>query len=160
MVQVRKGREAARPFSGSVPRIPDATGASDALGAPGARDADTPSDIVCAMHAPLVTTIDDGPNRSASRPAGPTVIILFNERTGPSQVAEIISNRHSFIETETWETVDEQDRSAYLLVVTCETATADQLFELIGSRLPDYIQARRFPPSRMELVRRTGTRVA
>lgn len=111
------------------------------------------------MHPPLVTTIDEGPNAAGRRPGGPTVIILFNEKTGPSQVMEIISARHSFIETETWETVDEQDRPAYLLLVTCETATADQLFDLIGSRLPDYIQARRFPPSRMGVVRRTGTQL-
>ena len=32
--------------------------------------------------------------------------------------------------------------------------------DLIGSRLPDYIQARRFPPSRMSVVRRTGTRMS
>jgi hypothetical protein len=111
------------------------------------------------MHPPLVTTIDDGPDASARRPGEPTVIILFNDRSGPSQVVEIITNKHSFIESETWETVDEQDRPAWVLLVTCETATADQLFELIGSRLPDYIQPRRFPPSRMSVVRRTGTRV-
>lgn len=111
---------------------------------------------------PLVTTIDEGPNPTVPpAPAGgPTVLIIFNEKSGPTQVAEIISNRHSFIQTETWETVDEQDRPAWVLTVECETATGDQLLDLIGSRLPDYIQARRFPPSRMEVVRRTGTRVA
>lgn len=110
--------------------------------------------------SPLVTTIDEGPNPTGStRAAGPTVVIIFNEKSGPAQVAEIISNKHSFIETEMWETVDEQDRPAFLLTVMCETATAEQLLDLVGSRLPDYIQARRFPPSRMELVRRTGTRI-
>ena len=109
---------------------------------------------------PLVTTIDPGPGDAGSDAVGPTVIILFNERSGPAQVAEIISGRHSFIETEAWETIDEQERPAHLLVVTCETASAEQLFELIGSRLPDYIQARRFPPSRMDVVRSTGTRTA
>lgn len=118
-----------------------------------------PSAIVYVMNPPLVTTIDDGPGAAARRPAGPTVIIIFNEKSGPSQVVELIGNRHSFIETETWETVDERDRTAYVLAVTCETATAEQLFDLIGSRLPDYIQARRFPPSRMDVVRRTGTQV-
>ena len=119
----------------------------------------SPSAIVCAM-TPLVTTIDDGPNPTAStRAAGPTVVIIFNEKSGPSQVAEIIASKHSFIETEMWETVDEQDRPAFLLIVNCETATAEQMLELVGSRLPDDIQARRFPPSRMELIRRTGTRV-
>jgi hypothetical protein len=110
---------------------------------------------------PLVTRIDDGPERAqaAARSDEPTIIILFNEKTGPSQVAEIIGAKHSFIETETWETVDEQDRAAWVLLVKCETATSDQLFELIGSRLPDYIQPRRFPPSRMELVRREGTKL-
>jgi hypothetical protein len=111
--------------------------------------------------SPLVTTIDDGPHPTASsRGTGPTVVIIFNEKSGPAQVAEIIANKHSFIETEMWETVDEQDRPAFLLTVICETATAEQLLELVGSRLPDYIQARRFPPSRMELVRRTGTRIS
>lgn len=109
---------------------------------------------------PLVTRIDDGPEPSASpRRREPTIVILFNEKSGPAQVAEIISNKHSFIESEVWETVDEQERAAWVLLVHCETATADQLFELIGSRLPDYIQPRRFPPSRMELVRRTGTQL-
>jgi hypothetical protein len=110
---------------------------------------------------PLVTTIDDGPEPVLPhhRADEPTVVIIFNEKSGPTQVAELISNKHSFIESETWETTDEQDRPAWVLVVTCETATAEQLFELIGSRLPDYIQARRFPPSRLDLVRRTGTKL-
>ena len=112
------------------------------------------------MNRPLVTTIDEGATPSSRVNAGPTVIILFNERTGPTQVAEIIAAKHAFIETEIWETEDEQGRSAFVLAVTCETATADQLFDLIGSRLPDYIQARRFPPSRLDEVRRTGTRTA
>lgn len=118
------------------------------------------SAIVCAM-APLVTTIDEGSDPTAPRRgAGPTAMILFNERSGPTQVTDIIAAKHSFIETETWETTDEQDRPAWLLVITCETATAEQLIELIGSRLPDYIQARRFPPSRLPHVRRTGNQVA
>lgn len=117
------------------------------------------SDIVCSMNPPLVTTINDGPKQGGRRPAEPTIVILFNEKTGPPQVAEIISLRHSFIQTEMWETVDELGRAAFLLVVNCETATGDQLFELIGSRLPDYIQARRFPPSRLETVRTSGTRM-
>ena len=112
------------------------------------------------MNPPLVTTIDDGPPQGGQRRSSePTIIILFNERTGPSQVADIISRSHAFVETETWETIDEQDRPAYLLVLTCETATADQLFDLIGSKLPDYIQARKFPPSRMAHVRQHGKRV-
>jgi hypothetical protein len=118
------------------------------------------SAIVYSMNPPLVTTIDEGPDASARRPGEPTIVILFNERTGPSQVAEIITTKHSFIETETWETVDETDRPAWVLMVTCETATADQLFDLIGSRLPDYIQPRRFPMSRMDVVRREGTRIS
>lgn len=87
------------------------------------------------------------------------MVILFNEKTGPSQVAEIIAGKHSFVQTEIWETTDEQQRPAWLLVMTCETATPEQLFELIGSRLPDYIQARRFPPSRLPVVRRDGNRI-
>ena len=81
-----------------------------------------PSAIVYSM-TPLVTTIDDGPNPTTppTRAAGPNVIIIFNEKSGPAQVAEIISNRHSFIVTETWETVDEQDRPAWLLTVDCES---------------------------------------
>jgi hypothetical protein len=117
------------------------------------------SAIVCSM-TPLVTTIDEGPNPTGSpRAGGPTAIILFNEKSGPAQVVDIVVAKHSFIETEIWETVDEQDRPAFLLAITCETATADQIIELIGSRLPDYIQARRFPPSRLDLVRRTGTKL-
>lgn len=126
------------------------------------------------MTPPLVTTISDGPPQGGGGSGGggdggdgggrseesqPTIIIIFNERSGPAQVADIIGLRHSFIEQEVWETADEQGRQAFLLAVTCETATADQLFELIGSRLPDYIQARRFPPSRLAEVRRTGTRI-
>jgi hypothetical protein len=113
------------------------------------------------MTPPLVTTIDDGPSKGGGgrRPAEPTSIILFNERTGPTQVVDIISRGHAFVESEIWETVDEQERPAFLLVLRGETATADQLFDLIGSKLPDYIQARRFPPSRMEEVRRTGKRI-
>ena len=112
------------------------------------------------MHAPLVTPIDDSSVPDARDADGPTVAIIFNEKSGPSQVAEIIAAKHAFIEFESWETHDEQDRAAFLLVVTCETATAEQLFELIGSRLPDYIQARRFPPSRLAQVRRSGTRMS
>jgi hypothetical protein len=112
------------------------------------------------MTPPLVTTIDDGPSKGGGRrPAEPTVIILFNERTGPTLVIELIARSHSFVESETWETVDEQERPAYLLLVRCATATADQLFDLLGSPQPDYIQARRFPPSRMEDVRRSGKRL-
>lgn len=111
--------------------------------------------------SPLVTTIDDGPNPTASTRADAAMsIIIFNEKSGPAQVADIIGNKHSFIQTEIWETVDEQDRPAWLLTIICETATPEQLLELVGSRLPDYIQARRFPPSRLELVRRTGTRIS
>lgn len=111
--------------------------------------------------APLVTTIDEGSDPTAPRrAAGPTALILFNEKSGPTQVVDIIGGKHSFVETETWETTDEQDRPAWLLVVTCETATAEQLIELLGSRLPDYIQARRFPPSRLDHVRRTGNRIS
>lgn len=98
---------------------------------------------------PLVTPIE----------AAPTIAILFNERSGPAQVVDILATKHSFLRTETWKTVDETGRDAFLLVVDCETATADQLFDLIGSRLPDYIQARRFPPSLLGAVRRDGQRV-
>lgn len=112
------------------------------------------------MGRPLVTTIEDDDGAGARTPVGPTVVLTFNEKTGPTLVAEIIAARHAFVATEAWETVDEQGRTAWLLVATCETASADQLFELIGSRLPDYIQARRFPPSRLAEVQRTGTRVA
>jgi hypothetical protein len=150
-------RAAARPFTGTLAGRADVVRARARTGSIRG-DA---SAIVCSM-TPLVTTIDDeGANpTSTSRSGGPTVIILFNEKSGPTQVADIIAAKHSFIQTEVWETTDEQDRPAWLLTVVCETATGDQLLDLIGSRLPDYIQARRFPPSRMELVRRTGTRIA
>lgn len=107
------------------------------------------------VQPPLVTPIAAEPEPDADGPA-PTILILFNDRQGPALVTEILRNRHAFVETEVWETVDEDDRPAYLLVAWCETAGPDALFELIGSRLPDYIQARRFPPSRLELVRRAG----
>jgi len=107
-------------------------------------------DIVRTMHPPLVTPIDG---------ATPTVAVLFNEKSGPDQVTSIIGAKHAFVETEAWKTVDEEGRDAFLLVVTCETATADQLFDLIGSRLPDYIQARRFPLSKFDGIRTSGTRI-
>lgn len=85
--------------------------------------------------------------------AEPTISILFNDRTAPSQVVDIIGRQHSFVEYEALETEDEQGSRAYLLLVFCETATANELMELIGNRLPDYVQARRFPPSRLSKVR-------
>lgn len=112
------------------------------------------------MERPLVTTIDGAPAAGGSGPADPTVVILFNDRSGPGQVVDIVANKHAFVDSEIWETEDEQSRPAWLLVLRCETATADQLFDLIGSRLPDYIQPRRFPPSRLAAVRSSGTRVA
>lgn len=117
--------------------------------APGADAARARSGIVAPMHPPLVTPIDPEP----------TVAVLFNDRGGPDQVTAIIAAKHAFVETEAWTTVDEEGRPAWLLLVTCETATADQLFDLIGSRLPDYIQARRFPLGRVPEVRSNGSRV-
>lgn len=97
--------------------------------------------------APLITPI--------SEPAGPepTLAIIFNERSAPDQVADIVSRVHAFVEFEQIETVDEDGRPAYVLVITCETATADDLYSLLGHRLPDYVQARRFPPSRIPAAR-------
>jgi hypothetical protein len=79
----------------------------------------------------------------------PTLAILFNEKSGPEQVVDIIVTKHAFVDFETFETDDEQGRSAFLLCVYCETATAVELFDMIGSRLPDYIQARKFPLGRL-----------
>lgn len=83
----------------------------------------------------------------------PTLAVLFNEHSGPEQVADIISRQHAFVEFEAYDTVDETGRAAYLLLVYCETADADQLYALIGNRLPDYVLARRFPLSRVDTVR-------
>ncbi|MCW2923894.1 MAG: hypothetical protein JWM98_1298 [Thermoleophilia bacterium] len=105
----------------------------------------------------LVTPIEPEPD--PPRPE-PTLLVLFNDRQGPAQVTDIVSVRHSFVETEVWETTDEGGRPAWLLAMWCETATAEGLFDLVGSRLPDYIQARRFPPSRLARVREDGTQVA
>lgn len=82
----------------------------------------------------------------------PTLAILFNDRSGPEQVRDIIARQHSFVEFSVYDTVDENGRPAWLLVVNCETATAGELFGLIGQRLPDYIQPRRFPASRLQAV--------
>jgi hypothetical protein len=90
----------------------------------------------------------------------PTVAIIFNERSGPDQVAEIIARQHAFTEFETYEVADEIGRPAYLLLAYCETGTANELFDMIGHRLPDYIQARKFPPSRVEDVRRAAAHAA
>lgn len=106
---------------------------------------------------PIITPTEGAPGDEV---ADPTILIIFNERSGPGQVADIIAGKHAFFEAEVWQTEDEQGRPAWLLALACETATADQLFELVGSRLPDYIQARRFPPSLLAAVRRTGSRLA
>lgn len=113
------------------------------------------------MQRPLVTTVDGAPIAPAApvRPE-PTLLILFNEKSGPPLVIDIIGAKHAFVETEIWTTTDETDRPAWLLVITCETATPSELFDLIGSRLPDYIQSRQFPLSRLADVRRTGTRLS
>lgn len=93
------------------------------------------------MSSQLVTPIDE-----------PTLCMIFNERKGAELVAEAIERQHAFVEFEAFDTTDEQGRSAVLLLIRCETATAQELFELIGHRLPDYIQARWFPPSRVASV--------
>jgi hypothetical protein len=90
----------------------------------------------------------------------PTLAIIFNERSGPEQVADIINRGHAFVDYEVYDTPDEQGRAAFLLLIYCETATADDLFALIGNKLPDYILARRFPVSRVSSIRGTGTGAA
>lgn len=111
------------------------------------------------MSVPLVTRIsrDDDDGTPAGRT--PTVAIMFNEKSGPEQVAGLIMARHAFCEFEVWASHDEHQRDAWVLVVWCETATANELVDLIGSRLPDYIQARRFPLSRYAHVRAHGTQI-
>jgi hypothetical protein len=88
--------------------------------------------------------------------AEPNLAILFNEKSGPDQVIDIIARQHAFVEFEKLQTVDEQGRTAFLLLVTCETATADQLYDMIGHKLPDYVLARKYPPSRVAAVRRAA----
>ena len=93
---------------------------------------------------------------TSSGASQPTLAILFNEKSGPQQVMDIISIKHSFVGFETYETDDEKGSAAFLLLVYCETATADQLYDMIGHRLPDYIQARTFPLSRLAHLRRAA----
>ncbi|MCW2972442.1 MAG: hypothetical protein JWN72_715 [Thermoleophilia bacterium] len=112
------------------------------------------------MNRPLVTTVDGTTVPAPPAPPEPTMLIAFNEKSGAPQVVDIIAAKHAFVETEIWKTVDEQGRDAWVLVITCETATASEIFDLIGSRLPDYIQARHFPPSRLPELRRSGDRVS
>ena len=113
------------------------------------------------MNRPLVTTVDGATVPAAvPAPPEPTMLIVFNEKSGAPQVVDIIAAKHAFVATETWKTVDEQERDAWVLVVTCETATPGEIYELIGSRLPDYIQARHYPPSRLTELRRSGERVS
>lgn len=111
------------------------------------------------MNRPLVTPVD-GADEPAPVPAADPVLILFNERSGPAQVIELVAARHAFVESAVWQTSDEQGRPAWLLSLRCETANADELHVLIGSRLPDYIQARRFPPSRLAAVEAEGEQLS
>jgi hypothetical protein len=108
------------------------------------------------MMRPLVTTVDGSPGGVVPKPVGPTLLILFNDKAGPQQVVDIVASKHAFVESQTYDTIDEQQRPAWLLVLTCETATAAEHFDMIGSRLPDYIQARRFPASRLPEIRRAA----
>lgn len=82
----------------------------------------------------------------------PTIAILFNDASAPDQVKEIVERQHAFVGFETFETDDEHGNLAYLLLVHCETATANELFDMIGNRLPDYVQARKFPLSRLRTL--------
>lgn len=81
--------------------------------------------------------------------SGSTLAVIFNDAAGPQMVVDIIERVHSFIGYETVTTKDERGSTAWLLIVRCETATPGELFEMIGNRLPDYIRARHFPPSRL-----------
>ncbi len=83
----------------------------------------------------------------------PSVAILFNEKSGPDQVVDIISRQHAFVQHEPLVTVDERGSTAWLLLLACETARPEQIMEMVGNRLPDYIQARLFPPSMVDAVR-------
>ncbi|MBC7461839.1 MAG: hypothetical protein H7287_10800 [Thermoleophilia bacterium] len=113
------------------------------------------------MNRPLVTTVDGAPAPAAEQaPPEPTMLIVFNEKSGASQVVDIIATKHAFVVTEIWKGLDENDREAWVLVVTCETASSSEVYDLIGKRLPDYIRARQYPPSRLAELRRTGERVS
>lgn len=111
------------------------------------------------MDKPLVTQTAS-PAAAPARSRAEIIAILFNERSGPQLMSDIVDGKHAFVQYEAWETVDEQGRPAWLLLVGCETANADQILELVGSRLPDYIQARRFPPSLIPKVRASGKRLS
>jgi hypothetical protein len=86
----------------------------------------------------------------------PTSAILFNEKGGPEMVGDMVSRMHAFVDYEVFETKDEDDRPAFLLLIYCETATPEDIDAIIGSRLPDYIVARRFPISRIAAVRKAA----
>lgn len=86
------------------------------------------------------------------RQTDPTVAIVFNDRAAPDQVQEIVERQHAFCGFESYETEDESGNPAFLLLIYCETATANELFDMIGTRLPDYIQARKFPMSRVRAL--------
>jgi hypothetical protein len=88
----------------------------------------------------------------------PTLAMLFNDKKGPELALEAIRRDHAFVESEVVETEDEQGRRAYLLVIACETAPAEQLFALGASRMPDYIRARHYPLSRVVRLRGQAAR--
>lgn len=104
------------------------------------------------MKRPLVTRIDQDSEKQKNDP----ILVIFNEHSGPGQVIDLVNVKHAFIEYEVWKHQDEQGRPAWILILTCETATAEEVLDLVGSRLPDYIQVRRFPLSRLSLVRSSG----
>ncbi len=83
----------------------------------------------------------------------PTIALIFNDRSAAGQVQELIERDHAFARYESIEAEDEQGRAAWVLAIWCETATANQIYDSVVPRLPDYIRARWFPPTRVrELV--------
>lgn len=81
----------------------------------------------------------------------PVLAVLFNDRKGAELLREHVAREHSFCRFETFQTQDEEGRNVVVFAIWTETATAADLWSYCA-RLPDYILARRFPPTRIELL--------
>lgn len=77
----------------------------------------------------------------------PTIALLFNDRKGPELMREHVEREHAFCRFATWQDVDEEGRSAYVFAVWSETASAEEIWGYTP-RLPDYLRARKYPPTR------------
>jgi hypothetical protein len=81
----------------------------------------------------------------------PVLAVLFNDRKGAELLREHVAREHSFCRFELFQTQDEEGRNVVVFAIWTETASASDLWAYCA-RLPDYILARRFPPTRVELL--------